>query len=493
MKKIISGVLALLMCASAAGCRNSDAVIEIQTQISRMDLINDPEALESAVAEHISENSSENENNESVTAVSSDEQGNTEQIDTDSVNSENSEEAVQNGAETQVTTGTTAVQNESAQEDDPAENPVESGSFNTAFLKEAAKQNNNFVISPLSVKLALNMAALGAGEDSETERELLDLFGYESREEMISQSSGLISELNRKDGSITVNDSVWISDKKDVSISGEYTKRLEEIFRAEQFRRDLSDKKIVKEFNKWVKKNTNGLIPEMISQPFDETSRMVLVNTLYFKENWETQFPESNSHEIKFFGVNSENWVMAMSMEKDFGYAEGSTFKSVVLPYEDGSKMKAYLPMDENASLAEIIGSLSSGELAKELDLDYSMEETVVCLPRFECDYKDSLVETLKILGISAAFDSGAADFSGMLDGDSEYPLFISEVVHASKIKCGEKGTEAAAATMIAMDTGAAMPVEKEPPKEFIANRPFLYMIESPSGEVLFMGIMSEF
>ena len=466
MKKIISTVLALLICASAAGCRNSDDIVVTVTEISSI-TINDPVAFESAVSEYMSEKFSENEASAEQTAVPD-----------IAENSESSETASSAG-----------------EQEKPVYSPEEisgSGRFDAALLKEIAKQNDNFVISPLSVKLALNMAALGAGENSDTERELLDLFGYGSRADMVSDSENLISELNRKDGSITVNDSVWISNKKDISVSKEFTRRLEEIFNAEKFRKDLSGKKIVKEFNKWVKDKTNGLIPEMISQPFDEAARVVLVNTLYFNNEWKTKFPEYNSYEFKFMGVNSENLVMAMNVKSNFEYAEGRTFKGVVLPYEDGSKMKVYLPMDENGSLAEIIGSLSPEQLSKELELDYTMEKTIVCMPRFECDYKDSLVETLKLLGVSAAFDGSAADFSGMLEEGSEYPLYISDVIHASKIKCGEKGTEAAAVTVVEMDTGSAMPLPEEPPKEFVANRPFLYMIESPSGEVLFMGIISE-
>ena len=365
---------------------------------------------------------------------------------------------------------------------------ISGSSFNTAFLKEIAKKKDNFVISPLSVKLALNMAALGAR--SETEKELLTVFGYGSAEDMISDSRTLVSGLDRKDGSIKVNNSVWMSDKDGVKISSEYVKALSDIFNAELFEKDLSGKKIVKEFNKWVNKNTKGLIPEMISKPFDGDTRLLLVNTLYFKNDWESPFPEENSHEFKFCGVKRENFTMFMDIEWKFEYAEGNSLKSVVLPYEDGSRMKVYLPVNEDDMLGDIIEKLSPAELDKELDPDYSTRDVYISMPRFECEYNESLRDTLKLLGISSAFDMFTADFSGMID-DPDHPLYISDVIHASKIKCGEKGTEASAATVVVAADGGALP-----PKDqvyFIANRPFLYVIESPSGEVLFMGIISDF
>lgn len=481
MKKILCAVLALLVCFSAAGCRNSDDVLT-QTQITEMSSIIDPEALESAAADHLAEKFPETENSNETTAVPADESEVTEHIDT-----------APSETYTSVSSETITVQSETDAEPVKVINSadISSGSFNAAFLKETAGTNDNFVISPLSVKLALNMAAAGAGENSATEREFLDVFGYRNPDEIISDSSRLISELDRDDGSITVNNSVWVSDNDDVKFSGNYIKMLGDIFKAEFFEKDLSAAEIVSEFNGWINKNTNGLIPKMISEPFNPDARMILVNALYFNNKWETEFPEHNSFEFIFRGVNGESRTMAMTVKNNFEYAEGNTFKGVVLPYEDGSKMKVYLPIDEYASLANIIENLSPAELSKELDLDYTMEKTVVCMPRFECDYSESLRDTITALGIDSAFDRNLADFSGMLDESSEYPVYIYDVIHAAKIKCGEKGTEAAAATTVIMAAGAAP--EEDIPKEFVANRPFLYVIESPGGEVLFMGIISNF
>ncbi len=70
------------------------------------------------------------------------------------------------------------------------------GYFNELFLKETLKGGGNFVISPLSAKLALNMAAAGAEEGTDTEKELLALFGYENAGEMKERSKALIDALN---------------------------------------------------------------------------------------------------------------------------------------------------------------------------------------------------------------------------------------------------------------------------------------------------------
>ncbi|MDE6595416.1 MAG: hypothetical protein K2K44_05350, partial [Oscillospiraceae bacterium] len=152
-----------------------------------------------------------------------------------------------------------------------------SGYFDYAMLKEIADREQNTVASPLSVKLALNMAAMGAKE--ETEKELLTLFGYENSGQMQENSKSLVSELDRADGSVTVNNSVWIdSDFNDISES--YTGGLADVFNAVTFREKLTDKKIVPTLNNWIDEKTNGIIPNMISEPFQEDTVMLLVNAL---------------------------------------------------------------------------------------------------------------------------------------------------------------------------------------------------------------------
>ena len=367
-----------------------------------------------------------------------------------------------------------------------------SGNFNAAFLKEVAKQNDNFVISPLSVKLALNMAAAGAGENSDTERELLTLFGYEAYEDMISESQSLISELDRKDGSITVNNSVWMSDNKDdVKFSDDYIGNTSDIFNAELFKKDLSDKKIVKELNGWIDKKTNGLIPKMISQPFGADTRMLLVNTLYFNNKWQYEFDPNDTGDITFHGTNGDTKALGMSLTGGrLLYSEGEALRSVSLAYTDGSCMNIYLPSDESKNIGDVIANMTPGKLADALNMDYSEQKVDLLLPRFECEYNESLRYTLMLLGISSAFDRNKADFSRMLDAESKYPVYISDVIHASKIKCGEKGTEAAAATIVTVDGAGSMMLEEEP-IYFLENRPFLYEIKSAGGETLFMGIIS--
>jgi serpin B len=115
----------------------------------------------------------------------------------------------------------------------------------------------------------------------------------------------------------------------------------------------------------------------------------------------------------------------------------------------------------------------------KETELD------AIYLPKFEFDNKYSLNENLKALGMPTAFTWPGADFSGM---DGTYNLYIGNVIHQAYVKVDEKGTEAAAATVVNMLAGSAMPRNV-----FRANHPFIFIIqEKDTGNILFMGRVSD-
>lgn len=69
----------------------------------------------------------------------------------------------------------------------------------------------------------------------------------------------------------------------------------------------------------------------------------------------------------------------------------------------------------------------------------------------------------------------------------------ISEVFHKTFLELDERGTEAAAATAVAMIAVTAMPMEREKPIELKADRPFLFAIQhAESGACLFLGRVSD-
>lgn len=360
------------------------------------------------------------------------------------------------------------------------------GSFNGAFLKEYLKEHDSFVISPLSAKLALSMAAAGADSGSVTEKEMLDLFGYGSKEDMLADCGSIITELDGLENIDTAN-FVWVSDRLE-GLKDSYSDTLKDVFAAESFVSDLTSKNFVKRLNSRVSKATKGMIPELLKEPLSEDARLALVNALYFKNEWQFKFDVSSTRDRDFYGKSGTVQVPTMYLAERLQYGEGKRFKSVQLFYTDGSYMTVYLPLDGNAQIADLIAEMSIDEINAELETEHDVKDVVLHMPKFECESGGSLLEMLECLGVREAFDPLTAAFGEITDSDEK--LYISKIIQAAKIVCDEDGTEAAAATLAAMDAGGAMPAEDI--IEFTVDRPFLYEIKTASGETLFMGVMQD-
>ncbi|MCM1022905.1 MAG: hypothetical protein NC395_02455 [Prevotella sp.] len=329
------------------------------------------------------------------------------------------------------------------------------------------------------------MAAAGADSGSVTEKELLDLFGYSSKEDMLADCGRIIKELDGSD-TVDTDNSVWISDRL-AGLSDGYGDTLKEVFSAESFEEDLTSEKFVEKLNSRVSETTKGMIPELLKEPLSDNARLALVNALYFKNDWLLKFDEYFTRDTDFHGKSGTAQVPAMFLTERFGYGEGKKLKSAVLFYSDGSYMRVYLPLDGNVQIADLIADMTADELNAEFEAEYEVRDVALSLPKFECESGGSLKEMLERLGVRKAFGSSAA-FGEMTDGGEN--LYISQIIQAAKIVCNENGTEAAAATLVSVDEGGVIPADE--PIEFTVDRPFLYEIKTSSGETLFMGVMQD-
>lgn len=101
----------------------------------------------------------------------------------------------------------------------------------------------------------------------------------------------------------------------------------------------------------------------------------------------------------------------------------------------------------QKAGLTVLENQWAAGNIYQQVTTGLHHEGTViVSLPRFKMEAEFKLKPVLCALGAELAF-SGGADFSGI--GDER--LMISEVVHKAFVEVNEEGTEAAAATAVAI------------------------------------------
>lgn len=361
------------------------------------------------------------------------------------------------------------------------------------IFKEISKDENNknVFISPLSISMALTMTYNGAKEN--TKAEMNKVLGYEGMsDDKINNSYKILhSYLENIDENVKLNlsNSIWIREGQ--NINKEFININKDIFGAKVDNLDFSKSSSVDKINNWIEKSTNNMIKDMLKGPIDGDVIMYLINAIYFKGQWQEPFDTNNNIIGKFTNSKGEkseiDFMRKVAADDKTFYGEKDDFKAIKMPYDSGKvSMYAVLPK-EGLNIDNFINNLDMNKWNSIKESIGKEQEAVnVSFPKFEIEYgAKELKEPLAALGMKDIF-SDRANLSGIREG-----ICVSSVLHQGKIEVNEKGSEAAAATIVEVRE-TAMPIIDDP-KEFIADRPFVFIIEDEeSGTILFMGKLEE-
>jgi serpin B len=237
--------------------------------------------------------------------------------------------------------------------------------------------------------------------------------------------------------------------------------------------------------NRWASDRTKGRIPNVL-QPGEitTTTRIALADAIYLKAGWSQPFDEAATKALPFtLSSGAKVSVPTMALDKVLSYSAGKGYRAVELPFSGESLSMTIVVPDDMTSFvngltaAEFGGIVSQGK-------GYIVDLT---LPRFSADSRVELSPVLAAMGMPAAFDPSRADFSGITTDEK---LFVQFVIHQANIDVVEKGTTAAAVTVVGVGTMGGGPTPPPPPHvTFHVDKPFLYFIrEAGTGAILFMG-----
>jgi serine protease inhibitor len=343
--------------------------------------------------------------------------------------------------------------------------------------------NENLFFSPLSASMLLGMVLNGA--DGETYTQMQNMLAFQGLSQtQINQAYGdLIKLLLELDRSVTmeIGNSVWT--QQGFPVMPDFMSRVQGAFTAEAASVNFGDPNTLTRINGWASDATHGRI-EKIFDGLPASTVMVLLNAIYFKGNWTTEFDKARTESAPFTrgdGSKVNASLMYLSAPVPSSRQNGVTL--VELPYGGGAfSMVVALP-DANSSVDALVKGLSptvwNGWMSALKSATPSNQ--IVRLPRFELKWEKLLNEPLQALGMTNAFD-GRADFRRLTQGGGVY---LSIVKQKSFVKVDEVGTEAAAVTGGVMVTSM--------PQEIRMDRPFVFVLrEKLTGAILFMGVLND-
>lgn len=362
-----------------------------------------------------------------------------------------------------------------------------SADFALKLFRATARGEENALVSPLSVMLALAMTTNGAKGETKAQMEALlgggmdieDLNGY-----LYTYMKSLPSSEKAK---LALANSVWFRDTESLDVRAAFLQKNADYYSADVYKAPF-DKKTCDDINRWIEENTDGMIKKMLDS-IDDDAVMYLINTVLFDAEWQNVYSsEDKIRDGLFTTADGKRRNVTMMHSDETNFIDDGKATGFIKPYKDGYSFAAFLP-NEGVSLDSYLDSMTgAGFLAA---VKGAKKETVIAaMPKFEYGYKTTMNDILKSLGMTVPFDKEKADFSD-LAVSSYGNIYIGQVIHQTYISVGEKGTRAGAATIVEMD-GEAAPSEVDY-HTVTLDRPFVYaIIDNATGLPIFIGTVTD-
>jgi serine protease inhibitor len=336
----------------------------------------------------------------------------------------------------------------------------------------------NVFLSSFSVAIALAMTYNGA--EGKAKQAIAEVLGFTRLGlQEVNQANAAFTSM--QDGldpkvQLVIANSIWA--RNGIDPAPEFIHRIRDYYAGEVANVDFSDPGAADTINQWVAGKMNRKIRELVTPAVVSSAMLILINAIYFKGIWTSQFDEEKTEERAFTLLDgSRKRHPMMSQSGHFDYYENESFQAISLPYgERRISMYVFLPKP-TISIGDFQKTLTIQNWQQWVSRFYEMEGDIV-LPRFKVEYGADILPNLVALG---GAELAGVDFLGMGAG----PLVISKVIHKTFVEVNEEGTEAAAATAAVMAMGLGYRFS------MIVDRPFFCAIrDNETGTLLFMGFV---
>jgi len=380
----------------------------------------------------------------------------------------------------------------------PAPLPTIATTFESALFA-AMPSDENYMVSPFSLRMALAMAANGASGRSQAE--LLAALGIADLHAFNQAAAAFIADANENEAvTLNIANSIWFNEDyfkyPCLDFSPAYQRIIADYFAGMAQRVNAHDGADI--INGWIAQQTNDRIRDVVD-PLEEALAL-LVNAIYFQGNWAQPFnPAWTTDGIFTDRHGVETTLPFMQQTRWFSFYHSRYFQMLAKPYVD-ENIRMYLVLPNPRIYERLHFDLFTDAIDR---MQY--REVRLRLPRFTTEFThDNLVEILQDMGVEQAFEQNRLDseefnFDFVGYHNMMYPpivhneylfVWIDNILQKAFIEVDETGTEAAAVTVVEMRGAVAISIcPLPPPIPFYCNRPFIYFIRNDAtGDILFMG-----
>ena len=352
-------------------------------------------------------------------------------------------------------------------------------------IKKSAKKDN-ILFSPYSVTVVLTMLSEGArGETLTMMKKKMHL----PEAETLRVGYRDIIPLLRTNERFTLDTVNIAFVMKELQVLEEFQTCLQENYHAHMSSLDFTEnEKAARTINDWVKTQTQDKITDLIpADSLNALTRLVLVNAVYFKADWATQFEKDRTVPGRFWVTETESKEVEMMSMKghkmDFARLDQLDSSMVELPYKGNRIVMQLILPGKRTGVYDLENKLTEVDLPSLFSQNKKDIKVDLRLPRFKLSHSLTLSDSLKQMGMEDMFNKDKADLSGITGENDD--LYVSSVLQKVFVEVNEEGSEATAATELTIRRRCLPP----PNQKFNVDHPFLFIIRDRlTGMILFQG-----
>ena len=350
-------------------------------------------------------------------------------------------------------------------------------------------ESNNRTVSPLNIYMALSMMA--EITDGNSRAQILDVLGCSDIEELRSTANAVWHANYRNSGTTTnlLASSLWLSNS--ISYNTDTLNALADNYYADSYRGEMGSPELDSTLQSWLNEQTGGQLSDQISNvSLNPLTAIALATTVQFHGKWQSKFNESATAVQTFHSPTGDIDCDFMRKSENRYLYWGDNFSAVCLYFSEGGYLKILLP-DEGYTTDDLLADETVLSFMTSRPHEWENKKMIMVrmrIPKFDISSQLELSDTLKSLGITDAFDATVSDYSPLTE-NCEASVKLSEVRHGTRVVIDESGCTATAFTLNQYETEFVPPEEEV---DFVADRPFLFVISYRDNLPLFAGVVNQ-
>ncbi|MCL2884556.1 MAG: serpin family protein, partial [Oscillospiraceae bacterium] len=279
--------------------------------------------------------------------------------------------------------------------------------FSVELFKRGVTADENSLLSPLSVLLALTMTENGAAGDTLSQMETAVGRGI-SADDMNIYLLRFVKSLSCTDAArVSIANSIWFRNDPSLTVQNSFLQTNADFYNAAAYKADFNAGDTVNSINQWVSDNTDGMINQIIDH-IDPVNMMYLINAIAFDAQWAFLYTQGQVQTRAFHAAGGDATANFMYSEEN-GYIKTSDATGFIKPYAGGQYAFVALLPNKGVNINHYVQSLTGEKFLTALS--NASDETVdTGMPKFSGTYSRNLNDVLIGMGMPAAFDPSLAD-----------------------------------------------------------------------------------